>query len=71
MLFRSDAMAGLLILIINVVGGLAIGVAQHSMSFSDAGKLYTLLTIGDGLSALAAQRHAAPLLAGVAAAAAA
>lgn len=47
----GDAMAGLLILIINVVGGLAIGVAQHSMSFSDAGKLYTLLTIGDGLVA--------------------
>jgi flagellar biosynthesis protein FlhA len=45
----GDAIAGLLILIINIVGGLAIGVAQHDMSFSDAGKLYTLLTIGDGL----------------------
>ncbi len=47
----GDAMAGLLILIINVVGGLAIGVAQHNLSFSDAGKLYVLLTIGDGLVA--------------------
>ncbi len=47
----GDAIAGLLILIINIVGGLAIGVAQHNMSFGDAGKLYTLLTIGDGLVA--------------------
>ncbi len=47
----GDAMAGLLILIINVIGGLAIGVAQHGLSFSDAGKLYVLLTIGDGLVA--------------------
>ncbi len=47
----GDAMAGLLILIINIVGGLAIGVAQHGMSFGDAGKIYTLLTIGDGLVA--------------------
>jgi flagellar biosynthesis protein FlhA len=47
----GDALAGLLILIINIVGGLAIGVAQHNLSFSDAGKLYVLLTIGDGLVA--------------------
>ena len=47
----GDALAGLLILIINIVGGLAIGVAQHDLSFSDAGKLYVLLTIGDGLVA--------------------
>ena len=45
----GDAIAGLLILIINILGGLAIGVAQHDLTFSDAGKLYTLLTIGDGL----------------------
>ncbi|MEY2866834.1 MAG: Flagellar biosynthesis protein FlhA, partial [Pseudomonadota bacterium] len=45
----GDAIAGLLILIINIVGGLAIGVAQHGLTFADAGKLYTLLTIGDGL----------------------
>jgi flagellar biosynthesis protein FlhA len=47
----GDAMAGLLILLINVVGGLAIGVAQHDMSVAAAGKLYVLLTIGDGLVA--------------------
>ena len=47
----GDAMAGLLILLINVIGGLAIGVAQHDLSFAEAGKLYVLLTIGDGLVA--------------------
>jgi flagellar biosynthesis protein FlhA len=47
----GDALAGLLILLINVIGGLAIGVGQHGLSFSEAGKLYVLLTIGDGLVA--------------------
>jgi flagellar biosynthesis protein FlhA len=47
----GDAIAGLLILLINVIGGLAIGVAQHDLSFAEAGKLYVLLTIGDGLVA--------------------
>ena len=47
----GDAIAGLLILLINLVGGLAIGVVQHGLSVSDAGKIYTLLTIGDGLVA--------------------
>jgi len=47
----GDAIAGLLVLIINIVGGLAIGILQHNLSFSDAGKLYVLLTIGDGLVA--------------------
>jgi len=47
----GDAIAGLLILLINLVGGLAIGVVQHDLSVSDAGKIYTLLTIGDGLVA--------------------
>jgi flagellar biosynthesis protein FlhA len=47
----GDAIAGLLILIINIVGGLAIGLLQHNMSFGDAGRLYVLLTIGDGLVA--------------------
>jgi len=47
----GDAMAGLLILGINVIGGLAIGVAQHDLTFADAGRLYVLLTIGDGLVA--------------------
>lgn len=48
---RGDAVAGLLILFINVIGGLAIGVAQHDLSFAQAGEIYVLLTIGDGLVA--------------------
>ncbi len=48
---RGDAIAGLLILVINIVGGLAIGVAQHGLPFSEAARIYTLLTIGDGLVA--------------------
>ncbi|CAB3761038.1 flagellar biosynthesis protein FlhA [Paraburkholderia humisilvae] len=48
---RGDAIAGLLIMVINILGGLIVGVAQHGMSFADAGKNYTLLTIGDGLVA--------------------
>ncbi|MCE2774149.1 MAG: flagellar biosynthesis protein FlhA [Burkholderiaceae bacterium] len=47
----GDAIAGMLILVINVVGGLAIGMLQHNMSFGEAGRLYVLLTIGDGLVA--------------------
>ena len=47
----GDALAGLLVLLINVIGGLAIGVGQHDLSFAEAGKLYVLLTIGDGLVA--------------------
>ncbi|WP_144641620.1 flagellar biosynthesis protein FlhA [Bordetella genomosp. 13] len=48
---RGDAVAGLLIMVINVIGGLIVGVAQHDLSFSEAGRVYTLLTIGDGLVA--------------------
>ena len=48
---RGDAVAGILILIINIVGGLAVGLAQHDMALSDAVRNYTLLTIGDGLVA--------------------
>ena len=48
---RGDAVAGLLILIINILGGLAVGLTQHNLSFSEAGKIYVLLTIGDGLVA--------------------
>ena len=48
---RGDAVAGLLIMVINILGGLIVGVAQHGMSASDAGSVYTLLTIGDGLVA--------------------
>ncbi|MEL6868216.1 MAG: flagellar biosynthesis protein FlhA [Pseudomonadota bacterium] len=48
---RGDAIASILILFINVIGGLAIGTMEHDLSFSEAGKIYTLLTIGDGLVA--------------------
>tara|TARA_R110000822_G_scaffold16304_19_gene55615 strand:+ start:2904 stop:5030 length:2127 start_codon:yes stop_codon:yes gene_type:complete len=48
---RGDAVAGLLILFINIIGGLAIGMAQHGLSFEEAGRIYVLLTIGDGLVA--------------------
>ncbi|AOE65390.1 flagellar biosynthesis protein FlhA [Pseudomonas corrugata] len=48
---RGDAIAGLLILFINLIGGVAVGIFQHHMSFGDAGKVYALLTIGDGLVA--------------------
>ncbi|MDZ7323046.1 flagellar biosynthesis protein FlhA [Kosakonia sacchari] len=48
---RGDAIAGLLIMAINVVGGLIIGVMQHGLSVAEAGETYTLLTIGDGLVA--------------------
>ena len=48
---RGDAVAGLLILVINIIGGLIVGMAQHDMGFSDAATTYTLLAIGDGLVA--------------------
>ena len=48
---RGDAVAGILIMFINIIGGLGIGMAQHDLSFSDAMRIYTLLTIGDGLVA--------------------
>lgn len=48
---RGDAVAGILILIINIVGGFAIGMGQHDMQAADAIRNYTLLTIGDGLVA--------------------
>lgn len=48
---RGDAVAGILILLINVVGGLIVGVIQHDMALAQAAKNYTLLTIGDGLVA--------------------
>jgi flagellar biosynthesis protein FlhA len=47
----GDAIAGLLILFINLIGGLAIGMGQHGLSLSEAGRIYSLLTIGDGLVA--------------------
>ena len=46
---RGDAVAGLLIVFINIIGGIIIGVAQQGMSFGDAARTYTVLTVGDGL----------------------
>ena len=48
---RGDAVAGILVIIINIIGGLIVGLLQHDMSFMDAVKNYTLLAIGDGLVA--------------------
>ncbi len=48
---RGDAVAGILILLINIVGGLGVGTLQHGLAFSQAMEYYTLLTIGDGLVA--------------------
>jgi len=48
---RGDAIAGILILLINLIGGLVIGMLQHDLSLQDASRAYVLLTIGDGLVA--------------------
>ncbi len=48
---RGDAVAGIIIMLVNVVGGLVIGVLQHDLDLATAAKNYTLLTIGDGLVA--------------------
>jgi flagellar biosynthesis protein FlhA len=48
---RGDAVAGLVIMVVNIIGGLMIGMLQHDMSFGDAGRTYMLLAIGDGLVA--------------------
>ena len=48
---KGDAIAGILILAINIIGGLIVGLAQHDMSLETAGKSYVLLSIGDGLVA--------------------
>lgn len=48
---RGDAVAGILILFINIFGGLIVGVVQHGLSMSEAARIYVLLTIGDGLVA--------------------
>ncbi len=48
---RGDAIAGILILFINLIGGFAIGMAQHGLSAGESAEIYTLLTIGDGLVA--------------------
>ena len=46
---KGDAVAGIIITIVNIIGGFAIGVFQHGMAASDAASTYTILTIGDGL----------------------
>jgi flagellar biosynthesis protein FlhA len=46
---RGDAVAGILIVIINIIGGFIIGVAQQGLSAADAARIYTILTVGDGL----------------------
>ncbi len=48
---RGDAVAGIIILMVNLVGGLIVGVLQHGLDMATAAKYYTLLTIGDGLVA--------------------
>jgi flagellar biosynthesis protein FlhA len=48
---RGDAIAGIIILFVNIIGGLSIGMLQHGLTFADAGEKYVLLTIGDGLVA--------------------
>ncbi|NHZ93086.1 flagellar biosynthesis protein FlhA [Massilia sp. CCM 8733] len=48
---RGDAVAGIMVTVINVIGGLLVGVLQHDMPFGEAAKTYTLLAIGDGLVA--------------------
>ncbi len=47
----GDAIAGILILVINLIGGLVVGMVQHDMGAAEAGRIYSLLTIGDGLVA--------------------
>ena len=48
---RGDAVAGIMVTVINIIGGLLVGILQHDLGFGDAAKTYTLLAIGDGLVA--------------------
>ncbi len=48
---RGDAIAGVVIVLINIIGGLAIGMLQKGMTFGEATHIYTILTVGDGLVA--------------------
>lgn len=48
---RGDAIAGILIMLITIIGGLVVGILQHDLNVADAARNYTLLTIGDGLVA--------------------
>ena len=49
--FKGDAIAGILILVINIIGGLIIGSTQHDLTLSESAETYILLTVGDGLVA--------------------
>ncbi|MFL9903893.1 flagellar biosynthesis protein FlhA [Paraburkholderia fungorum] len=46
---KGDAVAGIVVALVNIIGGLAVGIAQRGMSFADALHAYTILTVGDGL----------------------
>src|SRR6202035_3912951 len=46
---RGDAIAGLLVVLINIIGGMVVGIVQQSMAFREAGHTYSVLTVGDGL----------------------
>src|SRR5581483_2313091 len=46
---RGDAVAGLLVVFINIIGGMVIGIVQKGLPFAEAARTYTLLTVGDGL----------------------
>ncbi|MCE3605651.1 flagellar biosynthesis protein FlhA [Massilia sp. P8910] len=48
---RGDAVAGIMVTVINIIGGLLVGILQHDLGFAEAAKTYTLLAIGDGLVA--------------------
>ena len=48
---KGDAVAGILILAINIIGGLIVGITQHDLGFEEAAETYILLSIGDGLVA--------------------
>ena len=48
---KGDAVAGIIVTVINILGGLIVGMAQHDLGFAEASKIYTLLAIGDGLVA--------------------
>ncbi|MGF6265260.1 type III secretion protein V [Paraburkholderia youngii] len=48
---KGDAIAGIIVIFVNLIGGISVGVAQHGLSLSEAARTYTILTIGDGLVA--------------------
>jgi flagellar biosynthesis protein FlhA len=70
---RGDAIAGLLVVLINVIGGMVIGIVQQGLTFAEAAHTYTLLTVGDGLvtqvPALIVSTAAGLLVAGISGAA--